>query len=85
MQEHLVEFHLFIPVYLGDDTLLVKHGKCLVNLFEFCFNFFLQVIVALIGYAVESTEYGASVMLIRHVVLMLDDQYGSDNQKGEER
>ena len=87
-EEHLSGFRLgdimlaFIDV--RDDAVLVEHGECLVHFLHLGNQLLLEVFVVLVGDVIYGAEDGARTLLIGHILLLADDEYGADNEQRQE-
>ena len=82
--EHLTLVDLFTAVHAGDGRLLVEHRELCVDLHQCGFYLRLQVLLTLVGYAINRSKNKAFIMLIRHGLLLADDEYGADDEQREQ-
>ena len=79
--EHLVGLYLLVAVDFGDDRPFIKGRHRLVYLVECGHNFLVQVLVALVNDTIRCTEDCTLVVLIRCILLLLDDVDCSNNEE----
>ena len=83
--EHGTTADILTTVDAGNCRLLVEHGEFTVDFLQFSFNISLQVVIALVGDAIDCTEDETLIMLIGHGMLLTNDKDCAYNKQQKEK